>query len=150
MLLCISPLRDILVAIGSVVRMQEGYGIIFLEGADYVLTRSRSKLQSCCTKWGIKREREKEFSGYMNDVCWFQWGKGEIGLLQLYENYQGSNPSGFSLLPVTQILSLGIQIPLVNAVWIVAVLGISMDTPLSEKKTWLCVGCEYTRHEWNY
>lgn len=45
-----SPLRDILVAIGSVVRMQEGDGIIFLEGADYVLTRSRSKLQSCCTK----------------------------------------------------------------------------------------------------
>lgn len=70
----------------------------------------------------------------MNDVCWFQWGKGEIGLLQLYENYQGSNPSGFSILPVTQILSLGIQIPLVNAVWIVAVLGISMDTPSLKRR----------------
>lgn len=77
-------------------RIQEGYGIIFLEGTDYVLTRSRSKLQSC-TEWGIKREREKEFSGCMNDVCWFQWGKWEMGLLQLYENqsYQGSNPSVF-------------------------------------------------------
>lgn len=86
-------------------------------------------MQSCCTKWGIKREREKEFSDYMNDACWFQWGKGEIGILQLYENYQGSNPSRFSVLPVTQILSLGIHISLVNAIWIVAVVGKNMDAP---------------------
>lgn len=69
-------MRDILTAIffcvsGSGVRIQEGYGITFLEGADYVLTRSRSKLQSCYTKWGIKRERERK----KGRVFWlYGWG----------------------------------------------------------------------------
>lgn len=70
----ISPLCDILAAIfswfsGSGVRIQEGYGIIILEGADYVLTRSRSKLQSRYTKWGIKRERERERGLRLYEWC---------------------------------------------------------------------------------
>lgn len=57
-------------------------------------------------------------------------------LLQLYENqsYQGSNPSEFSVLPVTQMLSLGIQVSLVKAVWIVALVGIGMDPPLLKRR----------------
>lgn len=71
----------------------------------------------------------------MDEACWFQWGKGEIGLLQLYENqsYQGSNPSEFSVLPVTQNLSLGNQISLVKAFWIVELVGIGMD-PLLKRR----------------
>lgn len=69
--------------------MGEGYGILLLEIADYVLTGSRSKLQAVVTlSEGLKkRERERAIVLLLiDDDCCLLDGGGEMGRWQLSVN----------------------------------------------------------------
>lgn len=63
------------------VMMGEGYGILVLEMADYVLTGSRSKLQAVVTLSEGLRKREREGGRHSPTTVWWwflvaRWGRG--------------------------------------------------------------------------
>lgn len=83
-----STLRDTLAAIcffsfrfsRPSVMVEEGYGIIVLERADYVLTGCRSKLQAVVTPGKGLKERGRERIGLlMDDDCRLLSGGGDAG-----------------------------------------------------------------------